>query len=214
MSGRIGAGSVARKARRRAARRGAGARRPRAWGWAAVGAVLALASVLLLRQAGSHEGDRAVGPGARIGPGAVRVGMPFPPFAVTDVDGRVVTSDALRGAPAILWFTTSYCVPCQVGAREVAALDDRLGGDAFQVVVLFVDPAEGPAALTGWRERFGRPDWIVALDRDGAFARAVDLRALDTKLLLDARGTLRDVDLYPVDGGYLELLRRTVREAS
>jgi thiol-disulfide isomerase/thioredoxin len=186
------------------------------WGSAAVAAFVGVvfAALLLLREGGPDAGAGAARAAVRIGPGAVRVGEPFPAFAVTDVDGRVVTSDSLRGAPAILWFTTSYCVPCQVGAREVAALDDRLGGDAFRVVVLFVDPAEGPAALTGWRERFGRPDWTVALDRDGAFARAVDLRALDTKLLLDARGVLRDVDVYPVDAAYLDLLRRTVRGAS
>jgi len=156
----------------------------------------------------------AAEPNVSVERGEIRVGEPFPAFSVTDVDGRVVTGDSLRGKPTIIWFTTSYCIPCQQGAIPVARLDDRLGGDAFNVLVMFVDPSEGPAALTSWRERFGRPDWIVALDRNDTFARAVHLRALDTKLLLDARGDLQDVNLYPVDPAYLALLQQAAGEAS
>jgi thiol-disulfide isomerase/thioredoxin len=162
---------------------------------------------------GSEAGSRSAGPHVIIDRGAIKVGKPFPEFSVTDVDGRLVTKDSLGGKPTIIWFTTSYCIPCQVGARAVARLDDQLGG-AFNVLVMFVDPSEGRAALTSWRERFGRPDWIVALDRNDTFARAVHLRALDTKFLLDAQGDLQDVNLYPVDPAYLALLQQAAGEAS
>jgi thiol-disulfide isomerase/thioredoxin len=117
----------------------------------------------------------------------------------------------LSGKPTIIWFTTSYCLPCQVGAEEVARLDDELGGKAFNVLVAFVDPTEPPAVLQTWREQFGRPDWIVSIDRGTAFAEALGVVALDTKFLLDAGGVLEDGNAYQVDDTYLALLRRTVQ---
>lgn len=143
---------------------------------------------------------------------AIEVGAPFPDFSVTDADGRVVTRQTLAGKPSIVWFTTSYCVPCQVGARPVARLDDELGGDAFNVLVLFVDPSEPPAALLDWRSRFARADWMVALDT--TLAGTVDLRFLDSKFLLDGTGVIRNIDFNIADERYVELVRRQVQEAS
>jgi thiol-disulfide isomerase/thioredoxin len=163
---------------------------------------------------GSEAGSRSAGPRVIIDRGAIEVGKPFPAFSFTDIDGRLVTKDSLSGKPTFIWFTTSYCIPCQQGAASVARLDDRLGGDAFNVVVVFVDPSEGRAALTSWRERFGRSDWLVALDPNDTFARAVHLRALDTKFLLDAQGDLQDVNLYPVDPAYLALLQQAAGASS
>jgi thiol-disulfide isomerase/thioredoxin len=181
---------------------------------------VALAVFLISGRGGSGSRDEQVGAvqpiGAAIGidRGQLNLGKLFPGFTVTDANGRVLaTRGSLSGKPTIIWFTTSYCLPCQVGAEEVARLDDELGGNAFNVLVAFVDPTEPPAVLRTWREQFGRSDWIVSIDRGTAFAQAVGVVALDTKLLLDAGGVLEDVNAYQVDDTYLDLLRRTV-EAS
>lgn len=178
----------------------------------------ALAASLILGGSGSGSEDadaervRPVGAAIAIDRGQIKSGSPFPGFSVTDADGRVLaTQGSLSGKPTIIWFTTSYCLPCQVGAEQVARLDDELGGKAFNVLVVFVDPSEQPSVLESWREQFGRPDWMVALDRDNTLARAVQLQYLDTKLLLDAGGVLEDVNAYQVDDTYLALLRRTVQ---
>jgi thiol-disulfide isomerase/thioredoxin len=147
-----------------------------------------------------------------VDPGAIEVGKPFPDFTVADTGGHALTTKgSLSGKPTIIWFTTSYCVPCQPGAQQVAKLDDQLGGDAFNVLVVFVDPIETPPVLRNWREQFGNPDWIVALDQNNTFARAVDLRALDTKFLLDAQGELEDVNYVQVDSAYLTLLEQAIQ---
>lgn len=150
-------------------------------------------------------------PLAKIGEPALKVGERFADFRVTDVDGRIVTNESLRGKPTIVWFTTTYCVPCQVGARVVARLDDDLGGEAFKVLVLFVDPREQPGDLRQWRTEFAREDWTVALDTD--LATRVELRFLDTKYLLDASGMIQDVDVQIADDNYLDRIRKVV-EAS
>ncbi|MBI3648642.1 MAG: TlpA family protein disulfide reductase [Actinobacteria bacterium] len=205
----------AHETRRKAARRN---QRIRALGTAAVVVLVAVIATALVFARGSPQPSRASGAVARstaprvsVDAGAIRIGKPFPAFSVTDVDGRVVTKDSLSGKPTIIWFTTSYCLPCQEGAKLVSRLDDQLGGNAFNVLVMFVDTTEGPAALRGWREKFARPDWIVALDQNDTFARAVSLRALDTKFLLNGRGVLEDVNDVQADPAYLSLLQQAVQ---
>lgn len=146
--------------------------------------------------------------------GNVRVGERFSDFEVTEVGGRTLTGDSLQGKPAIVWFTTSYCVPCQVGARDAAKLDDELGGKAFDVLVIFVDLAETPADLSNWRKEFARPDWMVALDGDLDLSRKVGLRSLDSKFLLDREGLIQNIDFAQVNDRYLSILRQTVRQSS
>lgn len=129
-----------------------------------------------LKTAGSDDSSDGLGGEVT----AVEEGNPFPAFSLTEADGRTLTNASLKGKPSIVWFTTSYCVPCQQGAALVSDLDDELGGDAFDVLVVFVDPSEPRSALTSWRDRFANDDWLVALD-DGTLSEKVGLRYLVVK---------------------------------
>lgn len=159
-----------------------------------------------LKTAGSDESSNELGGEVT----AVEEGNPFPAFSVTEADGRTLTNGSLEGKPSIVWFTNSYCIPCQQGAALVSELDDELGGDAFDVLVVFVDPSEPTAALTDWRDRFANDDWMVALDSDQKLTKAVGLRFLDSKFLLDESGTIRNIDVVQADDNYLKLLREEV----
>lgn len=155
-----------------------------------------------LDTAGSNElGDEAT---------AVEVGGPFPEFRLNEASGETLTNESLKAKPSIVWFTTSYCVPCQVGAAVVSDLDDDLGGDAFDVLVVFVDPNESTAVLKTWRREFANDDWMVALDSDQELTTAVGLRFLDKKFLLDQGGVIENIDFEQADDGYLDLLRQKV----
>lgn len=143
----------------------------------------------------------------------LQVGSRFPDFRVTDVDGRVITRDSLSGKPAIIWFTTSYCEPCQIGARPVSRLDNELGGKAFEVLVIFVDPNERDKDFIWWKKNFANPDWIVASDNELTnLAARVDLRFLDSKFLLDKNGVIKNIDLKVANENYLNIIRQVVRE--
>jgi len=100
---------------------------------------------------------------------------------LTEADGRTLTNDSLKGKPSIVWFSTSYCVR----AALISRLDDELGGEAFDVLVVFVDPNEPMSALTSWRGEFANEDWTVALDDGNELSEKVGLRFLDSKFLLD-----------------------------
>lgn len=170
-------------------------RRPQATGarrlplWLIGGAVLLLAVAAAGWVLVGRSLPAAVGTG---------VGELAPDFRLVDIDGRTVTREALRGKPAVVWFTTSYCAPCQEGALRLQRILDRIGaGDRLAVVVVFVDPGEPGEALTWWKSHFGRPDWTVAFAA-GSVVRDYRVRALDTKYLLDGEGLIRVVDLLPV----------------
>lgn len=180
----------------------------------AVGAVIAVLVVALAVVAVHRAGPvpraatSAGAAGSVSDAGPARVGAPFPAFAVTTPEGREITNAALSGRPALLWFTTSYCVPCQVGAHKLATYERKvLGETAPRVVFVFVDPAEPQEALLQFRKKFGLPSWDLALDADQLAQRAA-VTALDTKIFIDGTGVVRDIDLAPVTDDYLDTVRR------
>jgi len=139
------------------------------------------------------------------------IGKTFPAFSLTDVDGAAVSLSTLSGKPTLVWFTTSWCVPCQIGAKKVAKLDAKLGGDAFNVLVIFVDPRENAGDLSKWKKSFAAADWQVAFDdQDKPLSTEIGLKYLDSKYLLDAKGVLLNQDFRIADDAYLTKIRRAV----
>lgn len=143
----------------------------------------------------------------------IKTGEIFPDFEVTEVDGTSITRDSFRGKPAIVWFTTSWCVPCQIGAREVSKLDNELGGEAFNVLVIFVDLSEKDSDLINWRKSFANEDWMVAFDNELTnLAKKAEIRFLDSKFLLDKNGVIKNIDFKQADENYLNTIERIVKE--
>jgi thiol-disulfide isomerase/thioredoxin len=140
-------------------------------------------------------------------------GQPFPRFYLTDIDGLEASSDSIAGKPSLIWFTTSWCVPCQIGAKRVAKLDAELGGNAFDIVVVFVDRDEDDEDLRKWKEKFAAPDWQVAFDDQSDLLSArIGLKYLDSKYLLNRNGVLLNQDFQIANDKYLALIRRLVEE--
>lgn len=122
-----------------------------------------------------------------------------PDFSVTDIDGKLLSKDSLKGKPAMLFFTTTWCTPCQVGAINLARYEDETGGDKFNVAILFVDPAESEDKLRDWKNNFGREDWFIAYAGD--MAQTYQVQYLDTKYVLDKDSIIRwkNLQLLPYE---------------
>lgn len=185
----------------------AGRRRHRLVG-AAVAAVVLVAGAAFAVQRATPAPDALtpMSSGASAS-GPAAVGQAFPDFRLATVDGAQVTPDRLRGSDAILWFVTSYCVTCQLGASKYRSLDEELGDKAPTMLFVFMDPQEPDAALREFRTKFGLPQWAMAMDTDQLAQRA-GVQALDTKIFVDETGTVRDIDTAPVDDSYLADVRR------
>jgi cytochrome oxidase Cu insertion factor (SCO1/SenC/PrrC family) len=163
-----------------------------------VGAVIVLAIGLAVLRAGTEPaaGDAGETSGSSVSVGT-GVGQRAPDFRLVDIDGSTVTRDSLRGKPALLWFTASYCAPCNEAMPVLKRILEPLGPDAVKVVIVFVDPGEAPETLRKWQATIGSPDWTAAL-ASAPMIRDYGLQYLDTKYLLDADGVIRETDFVPL----------------
>ncbi|MBI3573220.1 MAG: redoxin domain-containing protein [Candidatus Kerfeldbacteria bacterium] len=162
--------------------------------------------IFFYRSGSTNRSSNASQPGnQRVNSGADNA---FPEFSVTDIDGQTISSGTLKGKPAIIWFTTSWCTPCQIGAKKVAQLQTGLGDNKLNVLVVFVDPKEAASDLRNWRNQFANPDWKLAFNN--GLAESMKIQFLDSKFLLSEDGTIRDFNTRLVDDQYLKLIRSTV----
>lgn len=172
----------------------------------AVLALIGLAVFAVQRNAPGPDAQRSV-TGSSAAQDPVQVGATFPDFRLTTADGEQVTAADLRGRDTILWFTTTSCVPCQEGALAYRPVAEQLGGDAPRTLFVFLDAQEPDSALLDYRTEFGLPDWLMARDDDGLALRA-GVQVLDTKIFVDETGAVANIDTAPVNGAYLDTVRR------
>lgn len=127
----------------------------------------------------------------------LEVGNLAPDFQLTDSEGRKVTRGTLADKPVMIFFTTTWCVPCQIGARELLKYDLETSDSAFNVVIVFVDPRETNEQIKEWKNNFGGKDWFTALDKTG-MQFDYQVRYLDTKYVLDKNGIIVWKDFLPL----------------
>jgi cytochrome oxidase Cu insertion factor (SCO1/SenC/PrrC family) len=127
----------------------------------------------------------------------LEVGNLAPGFRLTDIEQRIITRDSLKGKPTIIFFTTTWCVPCQIGAKELLKYDLETGDNKFNVVIVFVDPRETNEQIKQWKNNFGGKDWYTALDTSG-MQFDYQVRYLDTKYVLDKNGIIVWKDFLPL----------------
>ena len=82
------------------------------------------------------------------------------PFALTDQDGRTVTSDSLKGKPTLIYFGFTYCPDvCPTSLLLMETAIEKLGPDAAKkvnLVFITIDPErDTPQLLKGYVENFG-----------------------------------------------------------
>jgi thiol-disulfide isomerase/thioredoxin len=127
----------------------------------------------------------------------LEVGNSAPDFSLTDPEKGGITKQTFEGKPVLIFFTTTWCTPCQIGAENLARFDDETGGNAFNVLIVFVDPRENYPQYLDWREKYGRSDWYVAESEQ--MPQEYKVRYLDTKYVFDSSGMIKWVDVNPLE---------------
>jgi cytochrome oxidase Cu insertion factor (SCO1/SenC/PrrC family) len=107
----------------------------------------------------------------------------MPPFDLRDLDGRRVTSAALRGKPTLVNFYFAQCIPCIL---EVGPLNQYAASrpDMNFLAVTFDEPAEARAFI----KRFGFKWRVVPDARE--FIDRMRVKNYPLMALFDAQGRL------------------------
>jgi thiol-disulfide isomerase/thioredoxin len=112
---------------------------------------------------------------------------PAPELSVSDAEGNSVSLEDFAGTTILVNFWATWCAPC---VRELPSLD-RLqaarGGEDFRVVAVSLDRG-GMDAVRPFFERLGIENLEVYLDPMGRMARAYEVRAFPTTVLIDEQG--------------------------
>ena len=137
------------------------------------------------------------------------IGEQAPDFTLADIDGNTFSLSELRGRPVILYFSAAWCLPCAPETQELAKRKARYS--AVEVVWISVDPrSDSPEALRAHRRRYGRDDFIYALDTEG-IARLYRVVSLGDLYVLDAQGRIVFKGTRPVGSQpFEEVLKKLV----
>jgi peroxiredoxin len=106
-----------------------------------------------------------------------------PDFTLTTLEGETVSLASERGHPMVLFFMAGWCATCIPEAQALGRIHADLG-DRVLILAVSIDPADTPEQLRGFIEAAGNPGYAFAHDRSGRLARAYQVLALDTTVIM------------------------------
>jgi cytochrome c biogenesis protein CcmG/thiol:disulfide interchange protein DsbE len=121
-----------------------------------------------------------------------QVGEPVPTFQARTLAGQSVRSEELPGHVTVVDFFATWCQPCQEGLSEILAVRRRLR-PRFDLLIVAVE-GDVPALRDFFASHPFPARTTVALDRDGALARAFGEDRLPTTFFLDDKATIRHIN--------------------
>jgi thiol-disulfide isomerase/thioredoxin len=170
--------------------------------YAIIGGAIAAAVIIMSVAALSFSLQTSTGPNLTTASGnakaeGLEVGNSAPGFSLTDPEKGGIAKQTFAGKPVLIFFTTTWCTPCQIGAQNLARLDDETGGNAFNVLIVFVDTRETDEQYLKWKQNYGRDDWYVTESEQ--MPQEYKVRYLDTKYVFDSNSIIKWVDVNPLE---------------
>ena len=118
-------------------------------------------------------------------------------YRLTDLDGRPIRLEELRGRVVWLNFWASWCPPCQQETPILRALDEAYRDRGLSIVGVSVQETS-PDDVAAYAERYAL-DYTIGFDGSGHILRAYKVFALPTQFFLGPDGRIVHVVNGPVD---------------
>jgi len=114
--------------------------------------------------------------------------QPTPPWQVTLSDGRVLTSDALKGKVVLVNFWATWCPYCRKEKPVIDAFWQDTRGKGFEVVSISVD--DSPEKIAAWMQEKGYA--FNAAPTNASVAAAFgNVASVPTSFIVDSAGNIR-----------------------
>jgi cytochrome c biogenesis protein CcmG/thiol:disulfide interchange protein DsbE len=117
------------------------------------------------------------------------IGKPMPAFSGPSLDGQTLSSTTLAGAPMIVNFWASWCIPACVDEHPVLMEAAARYADEVQLVGILYD--DTPADAREFLVRYGDGGWPHLVDESGAVALAFGVFFPPETFFVDADGIVR-----------------------
>jgi thiol-disulfide isomerase/thioredoxin len=110
-----------------------------------------------------------------------------PAFNFTTVHGVAIDSSALQGKVVVFDFWATWCPSCRASVPELRELSKRYPADKLVIVSISED-----AKAADWSDFIERKhmDWNQYLDENGKTAKAFDIHAFPTYIIMDTDGAI------------------------
>jgi cytochrome c biogenesis protein CcmG/thiol:disulfide interchange protein DsbE len=130
-----------------------------------------------------------------------QIGDPAPAFTLTDLNGRPISLQALRGRPVIVNFWASWCGPCVEEMPLLERASAEHASDGLAVVgIVFQDRAEAARAFAA---RIGA-SWPAAIDPGNAVAKAYGVDAPPASFFISRSGIVAGRQIGQLSAADLE----------
>ncbi len=144
-----------------------------------IGGILVAPLLVMLASGLRHDPREVVSP---------LIGKPAPEFTLSDLEGRTLRLEDLRGQPVVVNFWATWCQPCAAENPIFAALARRYAGRARFVSVIYQDT---PEAIRDYERQRG--SWGPALvDPDSRTAIRYGVYGVPETFVIDARGVIHE----------------------
>lgn len=97
--------------------------------------------------------------------------------------------EATRGRVILIDFWATWCAPCRMFTSKLGALQAQYAPQGFSVVAVSTEDAQDVASFA----RSAGIKYPIAVDPNGETTRSYGVTSLPTVVLVDRRGTVRDV---------------------
>lgn len=127
-------------------------------------------------------------------------GKPAPAFKMTDLNGKLVTNESLKGKVVLIDFWATWCGPCLKAAPSLQALHAKYGKDGLVVIGANTfertEDKVGPAKAYQKEHGYG---YLFTVNNDD-LARNWGVRGIPTMILIGRDGVVQKVQVGFGDG--------------